>query len=178
LPQDTIVATHIPPLGMKPALHVIPQLVPSHVAVPFVGTGHAVHEVIPQPITLVLGTHAAPHWCEPAGHTQLMPDCTKPALHVIPQLVPSHVAVPFAGTGHAVHEVIPQLLTLVFETHIPEHRCRPIGHWHAPATHVCPPMQRRPHIPQLLLSVCVSTHAGSQKVCPSVGQRHALPVHV
>ena len=89
-----------------------------------------------------------------------------------------HVAVPFVGAGHAVHELVPQLLTLVFETHIPAHKCCPIGHWHAPATHVCPPVQRRLHIPQLLLSVCVSTHAGSQNVCPIVGQRHALPVHV
>jgi hypothetical protein len=31
----------------------------------------------------------------------------------MPQLVPSHVAIPLAGTGHAVHDV-PQLCTLPF----------------------------------------------------------------
>lgn len=35
-----------------------------------------------------------------------------------PQLVPSHVAVPVAGVGHAVHE-LPQVSTLVLETHRP-----------------------------------------------------------
>lgn len=33
-------------------------------------------------------------------------------------------------------------------------------------------------MPQWLLSVCMSTHAGSQKVWLAMGQRHAPPVHV
>jgi hypothetical protein len=52
----------------------------------------------------------------------------KPALQVNPQVVPSHVAVPFMGAVQGVHELIPQLSMLLFETHIPEHECCPIGH--------------------------------------------------
>jgi hypothetical protein len=46
----------------------------------------------------------------------------KPLLHAMPQLVPSHVALPFGSVGHAVHDVVPQLFTLVFATHTPAHR--------------------------------------------------------
>ena len=101
-----------------------------HVAVPFVGTGHAVHELVPQLLTLVFETHVPEHRCCPAGHiaTHIMPLGMKPALHVIPQLVPSHVAVPFVGTGHAVHEVVPQPITLVLSTHAAPHWCEPAGH--------------------------------------------------
>ena len=41
-------------------LQVNPQLVPSQVAVPFIGVEHAMHDV-PQPAMLVLATHALPH---------------------------------------------------------------------------------------------------------------------
>jgi hypothetical protein len=76
-----------------------PHDVPSQVAVPFVGTGHAVHE-LPQVATLVFDTHSPPQlW--------------KPVLHAMPQLVPLQVALPFDGTGQAVHDV-PQLCALLF----------------------------------------------------------------
>lgn len=37
----------------------------------------------------------------------------------MPQLVPSHVALPLAGIGQAVHE-LPQVATLLLGTHAPE----------------------------------------------------------
>jgi hypothetical protein len=36
----------------------------------------------------------------------------------MPQLVPSQVAIPLTGTGHAVHDV-PQLCTLPFAAQLP-----------------------------------------------------------
>ena len=41
-----------------------------------------------------------------------------------------------------------------------------LEHWHAPDAHVCPPPQVFPHAPQLLGSVCVSTHAEPHGVPP------------
>jgi hypothetical protein len=45
-------------------------------------------------------------------------------LQVAPQLAPLHVAVPFGGFGQGVQE-LPQLLTLVFDTHCPEQSWKP-----------------------------------------------------
>ena len=47
-----------------------------------------------------------PHWCEVL-------------LQLIPHVVPLQVATPPAGAGHATHEVVPQLETLLFETQAP-----------------------------------------------------------
>ena len=41
---------------------------------------------------------------------------------VNPHAVPSHVDVPFAGGVQAVHDVVPQLLTLALATHAVPHR--------------------------------------------------------
>lgn len=49
------------PHAWKPAVQVKPQLVPLHVAVPFVGAAQAVQEVVPQLLTAELDTHAVPH---------------------------------------------------------------------------------------------------------------------
>jgi hypothetical protein len=38
-------------------------------------------------------------------------------LQVKPHALPLHVAVAFAGIGHAVHDVVPQLAVLVFIAH-------------------------------------------------------------
>jgi hypothetical protein len=87
-------------------LQVKPHVVPSHVALPLVGTAHGVQSA-PQLETLLLETHAPPQsW--------------NPALHVYPHEVPSHVAVAFAGMEHAEHEA-PQLLTLLLLTHAAPH---------------------------------------------------------
>ena len=72
-----------------------PQEVPSQVALPIVGTGHAVHE-LPQVCTLFLETHVPPQlW--------------KPVVQAMPQLLPSQVAMPLLGTGQAVPQDWPQL---------------------------------------------------------------------
>jgi hypothetical protein len=91
----------------KPALQLMPQVVPSHVAEPLAGTAQAVQ--------------LAPQFATDALLTQLPPHAWKPALHAIPQLVPSHVALPLAGTTHALQEV-PQLAVLVLRTQAPAHR--------------------------------------------------------
>jgi hypothetical protein len=82
-------------------------------------------------------------------------------LQVMPQDVPSHVALPFDGTGQAVHDVVPQLLVEVLLTHEPEHLCWPDEQAHTPATHD-PLLQLVPQAPQLLGSVCSSTQAPPQ----------------
>ena len=42
-------------------------------------------------------------------------------MQVKPHAVPSQVATLFAGTGHALHDVVPQLATEVFAAHAPLH---------------------------------------------------------
>ena len=37
----------------------------------------------------------------------------------MPQLVPSQVATPLACVGHVLHDVVPQLDVLLFETQLP-----------------------------------------------------------
>jgi hypothetical protein len=58
----------------------------------------------------------------------------KPALHETPHRVPSHVAVPFAGAGQAMH-ALPHEATLLEATHVAPHRCCPGGHPHAAPSH-------------------------------------------
>jgi hypothetical protein len=51
----------------------IPQLVPSHVAAPFVGAGQAVHELVPHDPVEALLEQVLPHRWVPAVHAQLEP---------------------------------------------------------------------------------------------------------
>ena len=81
-----------------------PHAVPSQVAVPLVGAVHAVHDVVPQLLVLVLATHVDPHrW--------------KPLLQVNPHWVPSQVAVALAGAVHGVVQLVPQVAGLLFGWH-------------------------------------------------------------
>lgn len=123
-----------PRQDLKPALQVALHEVPLQVAVPFVGTGHGVHDR-PQLLTLLFDTQVPPQLCVPVEHVPLHADVLemhaplhnlKPVLQVTPHDEPLQVAVPFAGTGHGVHDV-PQLLTLLFPRHIPLHWCVPAG---------------------------------------------------
>jgi hypothetical protein len=120
-------AAQAPAQNRKPELQLRPHDVPSHVAVPLVVPGHAVHED-PQPLTEVFATQALPHRWYPtlqvkshavplqigvafAGVVQVAQaplQSLKPALHVTPHEVPSQVATPLGGTVHAVQDV-PQL---------------------------------------------------------------------
>lgn len=61
LPHGDII-THPAPTRMKPGLQVKPQLVPSHVRVPFATGAQAVQRV-PQLATLSLATQVAPQRC-------------------------------------------------------------------------------------------------------------------
>jgi hypothetical protein len=100
-----------------------PQLVPSQVAVPVVGVGHALHE-LPQVSTLVFDTHRPPQlW--------------KPVVQAMPQLDPSHVAVPLAGTGQG-EQSEPQLCTLLVAAQLVPQAWNPVAHWkpHCRPSHV------------------------------------------
>jgi hypothetical protein len=76
-------------------------------------------------------------------------------LQLIPQLVPSHVATPLAGTAHAVHE-LPQFAVLVLLTHAPAQLWKPALQEmpHTPAVHVAEPLagtvHTMPHALQLV----------------------------
>ena len=77
---------------------------PSQVAVPLAGAVHAVHDDVPQLLTLVLDTQVEPHrW--------------KPLLHAKPQLVPLHVAIALAGAVHGVVQVVPHVAGLLLGWH-------------------------------------------------------------
>jgi hypothetical protein len=54
----------------------------------------------------------------------------------------------------------------------------PAGHWHAPATHVAPPVHATPHAPQFEGLLVKLTHAPPQAILPS-GQdaAHAPRAH-
>jgi hypothetical protein len=141
--------------------------------------------VIEHPSPLAAGrpsSQDSPESITPLPHgtlvaTQIDPIAMKFGLQVIPQVVPLHVAVPLAGTGHAVHE-LPHVATSVFDTHAPLHTCCPAGHVgvHVPATHeVVPPvgaMHDRLHIPQCIALEVVLTQAVPQSISLAAVQRH------
>jgi hypothetical protein len=90
--------------AVVPPVHWIPHDVPSHVAMPSLGTGHTVQE--------------APHDVVDDGSTQAPPQSMNPALQLQAH-VPVHTLVAFAGgCGQAVHEA-PQLRTEVSDWHDP-----------------------------------------------------------
>jgi hypothetical protein len=51
-----------------------------------------------------------------------------PAPQVNPQAVPLQIAVEFAGGTQAVHEVVPQLFMLPFDTQKPPQSWYPVAH--------------------------------------------------
>jgi hypothetical protein len=80
---------------------------PLQLAVAF---GSVVVHAVPQPPQLLLSvcslTHAPLHRLSLVGQ-------------LVPHDVPLHVALPPVGAGHAVHEVVPQLLGDVLLEHVP-----------------------------------------------------------
>lgn len=90
-------------------LQVNPHCVPSQLAAPLVGTGQAMHDVVPQFAMLPFETHAPLHGC-------------RPLLQVNPHDVPLQVETAFVGGEQAVHDVEPQLLMLVLATQAVPHR--------------------------------------------------------
>lgn len=98
--------THAFEQALVPLPQEMPHFIPSQVAVPLATTGQAVHEVVPQLLTLVFEAHAVPHkW--------------KPGLQVNPHAVPLQVEVAFAGGVHGVQNV-PQVLMLLLVAQAPE----------------------------------------------------------
>jgi hypothetical protein len=75
---------HAPWHKLKPTPQVMPQLVPSQVAVPCGSVGQATHELVPQLFTLVFDAQAPAQTWNPPSQAK-------------PQLLPLHVAVEFAG---------------------------------------------------------------------------------
>lgn len=70
----------------------------------------------------------------PCRFTQLPLQSVNPGmLQPTPHWVPSQVAAPPWGAGHAVHEVVPQLLVSMLLTHVPPQLCMPLGQAHLPA---------------------------------------------
>src|SRR3974390_1108802 len=78
--------------------------------------------------------------------------------------VPSHVADPPKGDGHAVQEVVPHELVDVLLEHTPLQGCDPTGHTHFEPWQTVRPMQTLPHAPQLFGSLVVSAHVVPQSV--------------
>ena len=77
-----------------------------------------------------------PHESTAVLDAQLAPHAWNPESQLKPQLEPSQVAAPCAGTAQALHDV-PQVITLVFETHVALHTC-----WPAPQS-----ARQRPVVP-------------------------------
>jgi len=123
----------VPPQAWYPEEHTNPHFVPSQVACDApAGTEHTVHEG-PQPVMSLLARQKLLQACVPVGQVpeqaavlsmQVPLHRVFPIGHEPPQEVPSHVAVPFWGTGHA-EQATPQLLMSSFRTHFPPHKCCP-----------------------------------------------------
>jgi hypothetical protein len=69
--------------------------------------------------------------------------------------VPSQVAVPLAGGKQAVHDVEPQLPTLVLDTQVDPHRWKPLSHAkpHEVPSHVAAAFAGAVHAVQLVPQV-------------------------
>jgi hypothetical protein len=165
-------------------LQMNPQFAPSHVGAAFNGGTHMV-QLGPHAFTSS-ATHDEPQTC-PLGHwhtlfvhvaplaqanavphppqlsTLVLSLTQAPAQRVYglaqvnPQLVPSQVAVPFAGAVHSL-QLVPHALTSSASHDEPQRRV-PLGHWHELPMHCFPPVHALAHPPQLALSLVSSAQA-------------------
>jgi len=125
---------------------------PVQVATALKGSGQEVH-VVPQEFVLVSG------W-------QLAPQRWKPGLQVVPQFVPSQVAIPFAMVVHGV-QVAPHEFVLVFDKQFVPQRWKPV-------------LQVKPQVPDVQVAVAFGggaaqgEHAFPHEAMLSFG-RHAPP---
>jgi hypothetical protein len=174
-------------------LQLIPQLVPSHVAMPFVGAVQALHDDAPHELIEELLTQAAVQTCCMEGHWQALETQPAPVGHAIAQelqwlesFVKFTHAVGFASLGHPFgNETLVQEATQF----APRHAVPPLGGAAGHAAHV--PMQFNvfggqalhmpllqpfghfvPQMPQLFGSVCALTQTPLHNVIP-VGHTHA-----
>jgi hypothetical protein len=127
--------------------HAVPSQV---VALAPVGLGHAVHDVVPQVLTLVLVAQIPEQLCVPVAQTpeqaaawamQVPAHSFIPDGHAGKHAVPSQVTLPPAGSVHAAHDVAPQLPTSWLLTQRLPQRWYPVLHAmpHAPPTHCATP---------------------------------------
>jgi hypothetical protein len=92
------------------------------------------------------------------------PDAHPPYVQV--GVEPEQVVVPVACVESQVTPHAPQLVVVVSLTQVPPQRICPVGHLHAPAWHVDPPVHAFPQAPQLLSSFCSLTQAPLHAVKP------------
>jgi hypothetical protein len=159
-----VFGVHVSPvMQVAPGLHgepvgTLPQTPPAQVEL----AGQTLPQLPQLLLSVAVFTHAVPH-SVPVG-----------AVHVMPQTggVPEHVVVPVpaVGPGHGVHDV-PQLLTEVLETHVPEQLCWPAGQLRPqtpPVQLAVPPSggQTWPQAPQLLTSLLSVEQTPPQSTVP------------
>ena len=102
------------------AVHWIPQVSFTHVATPPTGTGQGA-QAAPQNAGSVCATHLSVH-------------ALKPTLHVKLQVAALHAAVPLAGTGHALLQVLQWVADVWGSAHSAPQRSgadgvQPVVHW-------------------------------------------------
>jgi hypothetical protein len=110
-------------------------------------------------------------------HVVVVPQRLSPDGQLGVQPPEPHVALPPVGTGHAAQLFDWQALALLV-THVPASRHEPPGHTQLPPAQLVPPEQACEHPPQLLSSVCSSTHAPEQVEYPLLHVNpQVLPAH-
>lgn len=131
----------------KPVLHdATAQVEAAHVSTPFA----VLHGVVQAPQwagSVARLTHAA--FGPPPGGQRVGVAWLQDA----PQLVPSHVAIPFVGIGHSLHDAPHELVDELFRQVVADptpQLCVPAGHTQLPPWQTVPPEQTVPHAPQLL----------------------------
>jgi hypothetical protein len=109
-----------PSMGMHPPLHFLcvlsqvkSQLVPSQVADEYWGTGHGLHDWVPQPFTLVSSRQTPEQLCVPPGHCpehaipsgRHVPTHGRwPCGHIGVHWPPTQSTVPPVGAVHGLHD--------------------------------------------------------------------------
>jgi hypothetical protein len=61
--------------------------------------------------------------------------------------------------GHVLPQAPQCRIDLLTSVQAPLHSSCPSGHLHTPPSHTCERLQRLPHVPQLLVSLCTATQA-------------------
>jgi hypothetical protein len=199
------VSAHAPVLPqLMPPSQVMPQENPSHVAEYPGGAVQVEHENSPHEVIKLLLTQLLPHLCCPVGHTHKPNEHRSGAVHLfeqIPQLLlsdevsmhcPLHserpelhlkshrplsqVSVARATPERHSSQLLPQDVG-ESALHVPsQSRINDAGHWHAPLTHILPPLHAFPHAPQFAASLVRSAQLFPQAMKPSVHLKSQRPL--
>lgn len=174
-PPSAPVCVHLPLRQDWPAPHTVPhepQLFPSvcvfeQVPPQLVGVWLEQMQLPPEQTRLLpqLTEHMPQLALSVLRLAQLLPHAVYPDAQLAELL--THVPAPLhlSPLAHAVPQP-PQFVALSFRLtqfpwppkEMPPHCVRPVGQAHVPLLHATPPEQMVPHVPQLRLSVDVSTH--------------------